>query len=97
MAYYNTRGRPRRIAVLNFDSDPGTFYYNRFYEACRDLSYSDCVSLANGLALTVRAVYNWRNRRHFPCEIGTVLLVMDWVAAGKPTKLEYQSEISARQ
>jgi hypothetical protein len=87
------RGRPRREAVLPMAEDPGLFYYDRFYEACDTLSYSDCVSLANGLKISVREVYNWRNRRHFPCMIGTALFVMDWVRLGKPTKLVSQDSI----
>jgi len=86
------RGRPRREAVLPHIEDPALFYYDRFYEACDTLSYADCVSLANGLKISVREVYNWRNRRHFP-RIGTVLFVMDWVRLGKPTKLVSQHSI----
>jgi hypothetical protein len=87
------RGRPRREADIDWSQDPGMFYYEKFYEACSTLSYSDCVSLANGLKMSLREVYNWRNRRHFPCMIGTALLVMDWVRLGKPTKLVSQRKI----
>jgi hypothetical protein len=43
--------------------------------------------------MSLREVYNWRNCRHFPCEIGTALMVMDWVRLGKPTKLISQRKI----
>jgi hypothetical protein len=93
---YNTRGRPRRVATIDLITDPALFYYNRFYEACRTLSYSDCVALSHALGISLRAVYFWRYGRTFPRDIGTALRVMDWVAAGKPIELEYQSQISAR-
>jgi len=76
--------------------DPGQFYYDKFYDACRDLSYSDCKALSNGLKVSLRTVYFWRNRRNFPREIGTALMVMDWVGKGKPTKLVSQRELLAR-
>jgi len=87
------RGRPRREAVIDRTEDKAMFYYDRFYKACDTLSYSDCVSLANGLDISLRQVYNWRNRVSFPHDIGIALEVMDWVAAGKPTKLVTQRKI----
>jgi hypothetical protein len=86
------RGRPRCVAVIDGTQDKAMFYYDKFYEACDTLSYSDCRALAYGLDISLRQVYNWRNRKSFP-RIGLVLAVMDWVAAGKPTKLVGQREI----
>jgi len=93
MALIGHRGRPRREADIDTTEDKGLFYYKLFYDACATLSYADCVSLANGLDISLRQVYNWRNRVCFPHDIGCALLVVDWVAAGKPTKLVSQREI----
>ena len=93
MALIGRRGRPRREAVFPGTEDKGLFYYNLFYNACATLSYADCVSLANGLDISLRQVYNWRNSVCFPRDIGIALTVMDWVAAGKPTRLVSQREL----
>lgn len=86
------RGRPRCVAVFDSPGDKAMFYYDKFYAACDTLSYSDCRALAYGLDISLRQVYNWRNHKSFP-RIGLVLTVMDWVAAGKKTKLVGQREI----
>ena len=96
MSYYRRRGRPRCEAQLNLAHDPAQFYYDKFYEACHTLSYSDCLALCHALDISLRAVYAWRNGRNFPRDIGTALLVMDWVREGKPTKLVSQRELLAR-
>jgi hypothetical protein len=94
---YNVRGRPRVEADINWGTtDPAQFYYDRFFEACRTLSSPECRALANGLKVSLRTVYNWRNSRNFPLQLGAALVVMDWVAAGKPTKLVSQSKLLAR-
>jgi len=92
MALTGRRGRPRREAVIGMAGDKGVFYYDLFYDACCTLSYPESVSLANGLKISLRQVYNWRNRMCFP-GIDRALLVIDWVAAGKPVKLVSQREI----
>ncbi len=92
MASFVFRGRPLRVAVFDSVEDKALFYYDRFYGACDTLSYSDCRALAYGLNISLREIYNWRNHSCFP-HIGLALTVMDWVAAGKPTKLVGQREI----
>jgi hypothetical protein len=93
---YNVRGRPRREADIDWTTDPSQFYYDKFFEACRTLSYSDCVSLSNGLKISLRQVYNWRNGRHFPRDIGAALVVIRWVEQGKPVKLVSQRKLLSR-
>lgn len=93
---YGVRGRPRCEADLHWDNDPGQFYYDKFYEACRTLSYSDCKALSYALGISLRAVYYWRYGRTFPREIGIALMVMDWVREGKPTKLVSQRKLLSR-
>lgn len=93
MALTGRRGRPRRQAVIDWCTDPAKFYYDRFYEACKSLSYSDCLALSYGLDISLRQVYNWRSSVCFPRDIGLALLVMDWVRLGKPVKLVSQREI----
>ena len=93
MALTGRPGRPRREADIDWTTDPAQFYYDRFYEACSSLCYSDCLALSHTLKISLRQVYNWRNRVCFPHDIGVALHVMDWVAAGKPTKLVTQRKI----
>jgi len=90
------RGRPRSEAVIDWSQDPGQFYQDKFYEACDTLCYSDCQSLAYGLDVSLRCVYAWRNKRTFPRDISRALWVIDWVAAGKPTRLVSQREVYDR-
>jgi len=94
LALMDYSGRPRREADLDWGTtDPAQFYYDRFYTACRTLDYSDCKALAYALDTSLRAVYFWRYGRCFPRELGVALTVMDWVAAGKPTKLVSQRQL----
>ena len=96
MAYYGYgRGRPRRVAVIDYEKDYLRDVYDNFYQACVKLSYSDCVALSHALDVNLRTVYYWRRTMTFPCHIETAFRVIDWVAAGKPTKLQSQAEFMA--
>lgn len=90
-----TRGRPQYVADIEFKEDPAQFYYDRFAEACRPMSYRDMLALARWLKIDLRTVYRWRAGESFPRNISTVLIVLDWVRIGKPIKQQSQKEIQA--
>jgi hypothetical protein len=80
----NGRGRPRYVADIDNTEDKALFLYDSFYEACRNLSYRDCVALSRKYKVSLRAVYAWRNCRNLPRDIAIALQIMEWVTLGKP-------------
>ena len=85
-------GRPYHVADINFAEDHDQELYDRFYEACRALSYSEMVALARALQVTLRCMRYWREGKCFPSTRGTAMHVIAWVANGKPIKRVTQAE-----
>ena len=90
-----TRGRPRSVADIDFKSNPAQFYYDEFYKACKPMSYREMMALARYLGIDIRTVYRWRSGESFPRNIGSMLVVLDWVREGKPIKQQTQRELQA--
>ena len=89
---HDNPGRPRYIADIKDSHDPAQFYYDLFYNACRDLSYREMLALSRRLKCNIRTVYRWKNEQSYPDDIGVMLTVLDWTKAGKP--LTSQRELS---
>ncbi len=88
-------GRPICMADIDFAHDPNQEIYDRFYEACRDLTCADMRRLARALRVHITTVIRWKSGRLFPSEIGTPILVIQWVDKGKPLKMISQADISS--
>lgn len=89
---HNNPGRPRYKADIDLTYDRAQFYYDEFYNACRDLSYREMLGLSRTLGYSIRTMYRWRDRQSYPRQTGDILAVLDWTKAGKP--LTSQGELS---
>jgi hypothetical protein len=87
------RGRGAYIADINLANNQELFYTDKFFAACDTLNYHEIIALARAIRVTPRTVYNWKYHQFCPQRIGDLLLVIDWVAAGKPIKLQNQAEL----
>jgi hypothetical protein len=85
-------GRPYHVADIDFRHDPDQELYDRFYEACRDLSYFDTVLLGRALGVALNTIRLWKAGQTFPARRGIAQQVIDWVTRGKPEKVITQAE-----
>lgn len=92
MAVSNKVGRPRYVADIK-DTNPAQYYCNKFYKACRKLSYHEMSALAQYLGMEVRTMYRWRAGESFPRELNTMLVVIRWVRDNKPIITQSQEEL----
>ena len=90
-------GRPRTIAKLEDPEKEAQALYEAFFGICKSFDYRDIMHLSNALGMNPRTVYAWKYGHAVPRNIRTMLIVLAWVAAGKPTELEYQSVRNAPQ
>jgi len=84
-------GRPRTAAKLDLACKEAQDEYEAFFGICKSFDYQDIMHLSNGLGINPRTVYAWKYGHAVPRNIRTMLIVLSWVASGKPTELEYQS------
>ncbi|MCK4714689.1 MAG: hypothetical protein KAT35_03880 [Candidatus Aenigmarchaeota archaeon] len=95
MAVSGKVGRPYQVADINFVDDPDLELYERFYEACSDLCYSDTVVLARTFGFQERTIRNWKAGFTFPPKTMIATKVILWVKNGKPRRVITQASASA--
>ena len=95
MAVRCKAGRPYHVADISFSNDPDTELYEKFYAACRNLSYFEMAVLARALKVDARTVRRWRSGRYFPSRRGLAILVIRWVDRGKPQRTITQAELAS--
>ncbi len=88
-------GRPYQVADIDFADDPDLELYDRFYEACSGLRYSDTVVLARTFGFEERTIRNWKAGFTFPPKTMIATKVILWVKNGKPRKIITQAGASA--
>lgn len=84
-------GRPYQVAALDLAKDPAQELYDRFYQACAALRYSDTVVLSRALGLHERSIRRWQYGENFPKRDATAMLIIRWVDNGKPRKVITQA------
>lgn len=87
-------GRPYRVAVMDFRHDPEQELYDKFYKACRELTYPDMTVVGRAFGVHWITVWRWKAGQTFPKQ-GIALQLIAWIEEGKPTKIVTQAEAAA--
>lgn len=95
MAISSKVGRPVYEADIDLEHDPNQEIYSQFYKACQSLTCADMRRLARALRVTLATVMRWRVGQRYPMDIGTPILIIQWVQNGKPVRMRTQAEIAA--
>jgi hypothetical protein len=74
------------MAAIDFANDPDQKLYDKFYEVCATLNYSDMRKLARGLRIDESTVRYWKATKTFPVTRSTAQRVIQWVEEGKPVE-----------
>jgi len=91
MAVSSKVGRPYRVPDIDLRYDPNQELYDRFYEACRTLSYSDMKLLGRFFGLNWITIWRWKAGKTFPTQTIASQVIL-WVSTGKPLKTVTQAE-----
>ena len=78
-------GRPCLVAVIPHKRDKELAFQDKFYEACANLRYGECMALSRYFCISYVSVLRWKYGMRFP-KAERARDVIDWVEAGKPVE-----------